>query len=262
MVFRKFITIKCLFIFFSFSFSAPVHCESVWPTLSDWKESFIESAKSPITWIPLAGAAVIYATNSDNSISNWASSCTPIFGSQNNAEKVSNQLQGALGFLTVGTLLLAPQKTREKWYIEKTKFFIVESAATATSSGVTEGLKYLTNRERPNNEDNLSFPSQHATQAFSLAFLSTRNIENFDLSKGQLIVWNIGVYALASGTGWARVEAKDHYPTDVLVGAAIGNFFTSLIYRAFVKKHKSNDNLIFSIVPEKHGASLNFGKTF
>ncbi|MBD3343874.1 MAG: hypothetical protein GF401_02280 [Chitinivibrionales bacterium] len=26
------------------------------------------------------------------------------------------------------------------------------------------------------------------------------------------------------GTGWARVEAQKHYPTDVLVGAALGNF--------------------------------------
>lgn len=263
-MFRKlFIKLGCLLIISSFSLSMPAYCDSVWPTMYDWKRSFIESITSPVTWLPLTGAAVIYATNSDKSISNWASSHTPIFGSQSNAENASDRLRDALGYLALGTIIFMPsEQTGEKWYIEKGRLLLVESAGTALSSGVTEGLKNLVKRERPNHKDCKSFPSQHATQAFSFAAISTRNIDNYDISPGGVIAWDIGIYTMASLTGWARIEAKEHYPTDVLVGAAIGNFFTSLVYHAFVKRPKTADELMFSITPERDGAAINIGKSF
>jgi hypothetical protein len=35
---------------------------------------------------------------------------------------------------------------------------------------------------------------------------------------------------VAVATAWARVEAEKHYPTDVLVGAALGHFLTAVIH--------------------------------
>ena len=39
---------------------------------------------------------------------------------------------------------------------------------------------------------------------------------------------------LTIGTAWARVEAKQHFPSDVLFGAALGNFFGAFMNEAFL----------------------------
>ena len=38
-----------------------------------------------------------------------------------------------------------------------------------------------------------------------------------------------GLYLTAGGAGWARVEAKKHYPTDVLVGFSLGRFIAEFM---------------------------------
>jgi len=47
-------------------------------------------------------------------------------------------------------------------------------------------------------------------------------------------VTDAGLTALTLGTGWARVEAGFHYPSDVLVGMAIGNFNGAFFDDAFM----------------------------
>jgi membrane-associated phospholipid phosphatase len=39
---------------------------------------------------------------------------------------------------------------------------------------------------------------------------------------------------LAAGTAWARVEAQKHFPSDILAGAALGNFVASFVHDAFL----------------------------
>jgi hypothetical protein len=54
---------------------------------------------------------------------------------------------------------------------------------------------------------------------------------------------------------WARVEADAHFPSDVLVGMSIGNFFGRMFDDAFL-----NDNLAqrltVSFEPEPHGGAI------
>jgi hypothetical protein len=38
---------------------------------------------------------------------------------------------------------------------------------------------------------------------------------------------------LAAGTAWARVEAGQHYPADVLAGVALGRFLGDFMSRLF-----------------------------
>ena len=86
--------------------------------------------------------------------------------------------------------------------------------------------KEIMGRERPNTDPDLdgldflhypssrAFPSGHAAAAFALA-----------TSLGDEIgtLWpRIGLYALAAGTGWARMAEEEHWLSDVLAGAAIG----------------------------------------
>jgi hypothetical protein len=87
------------------------------------------------------------------------------------------------------------------------------TASIATTMAATFILKYSIDAERPNGEDNLSFPSGHSSSAFSSAtFLQLR------------YGWAYGVpaYAAATFVAWSRVYSDYHYTRDVIAGAALG----------------------------------------
>ena len=91
--------------------------------------------------------------------------------------------------------------------------------------GVTYGLKYAFDRERPyvnypdkihpiEPEDSPSFPSGHTAAAFSLATSLSITYPKWYVIAPSAI-W-------ACGVGLARINQGVHYPSDVLTGAAIG----------------------------------------
>jgi len=96
-------------------------------------------------------------------------------------------------------------------------------------------LKSAIDRDRPlKTTSKNSFPSGHATEAYSYATLTARNIDSLALSPVTRKVLRLSAKTLAAGTAWARVEAGKHYPTDVLAGAAIGHFLTAVIHDSFM----------------------------
>jgi len=76
----------------------------------------------------------------------------------------------------------------------------------------TSVLKASVSRLRPEHGTH-SFPSGHAAMAFTSATLIEAN-------SGPLL--GLPAYGLAAFTGFERVEAGRHFPSDVLAGAAIG----------------------------------------
>jgi membrane-associated phospholipid phosphatase len=84
--------------------------------------------------------------------------------------------------------------------------------SAALTMGVTYGLKYTVDAERPNG-GKYSFPSGHTSISFASAeFIRKR------------YGWEYGIpaYAVASFVGYSRVEANQHYTRDAVAGAAIG----------------------------------------
>ena len=77
----------------------------------------------------------------------------------------------------------------------------------------TEILKVAVGRERPNGQDEKSFPSGHTSNAFALASVA-------QLHYG----WKIGVpaYALAGLMGVSRIHQDKHWLSDVVAGATLG----------------------------------------
>ncbi len=50
-----------------------------------------------------------------------------------------------------------------------------------------------------------------------------------------------GFVVLPYATGWARIEAAKHYPSDILFGTALGNFMGAFINDAFMGVDSAED---------------------
>ncbi|MFM2224250.1 MAG: hypothetical protein RJA07_452 [Bacteroidota bacterium] len=109
--------------------------------------------------------------------------------------------------------------------------------ALVISGGVTGSIKYIAQRERPFQTDNInnfhfiwnsfsynSFPSGHTSDAFAMASVIGYNIKNK--------YWQIPIYAIATGVGLSRIHDNKHWASDVVLGAAIGYCVGQIINRS------------------------------
>jgi len=107
--------------------------------------------------------------------------------------------------------------------------------ALAHTEVVVYGLKYMTARERPNENDHEgrlwkgsdSFPSGHAATSFAVATVFAYQYSNH-------IAVPIAAYSVATAVAISRTSARRHWPSDVVVGASIG----FLIGRYVHKSHR------------------------
>jgi membrane-associated phospholipid phosphatase len=81
------------------------------------------------------------------------------------------------------------------------------------NAGLTNVLKVAVGRERPNGEDHKSFPSGHASTAFTLAAVAERHFG-----------WKVGLpaYTVAGLVAVSRLQRNKHYLSDVMAGATLG----------------------------------------
>jgi membrane-associated phospholipid phosphatase len=93
------------------------------------------------------------------------------------------------------------------------------------------GMKYAFGRERPLQDNyqgrfgqgGVSFPSEHAAAAWSIASVIAHEYP------GPLT--SMFAYGLASAISASRISAKQHFPSDVLIGSAIGWLEGMYVYR-------------------------------
>jgi membrane-associated phospholipid phosphatase len=115
------------------------------------------------------------------------------------------------------------------------------TASIATTMAATLILKYTIDAERPNGEDNLSFPSGHSSSAFSSAtFLQMR------------YGWKYGVpaYIAATFVAWSRVYSDHHYTRDVIAGAAlgvVGSYIFTTTYESDIQVTPLVDNGVYGL---------------
>lgn len=124
-------------------------------------------------------------------------------------------------------------------HMRETGLLSAEAAINAT--GVAYVFKVATERQRPYSgtgeeftegeffthrpgSSNLSFPSEHSTIAWSIASVVAHEYPG-PLTK-------FVAYGLATTVSLTRVTARQHYASDVLVGAALGWYFGHEVYRA------------------------------
>ncbi|MEM1437005.1 MAG: phosphatase PAP2 family protein [Pseudomonadota bacterium] len=190
-----------------------------------WRTALAQSAREPSVWLPLAAAATVAVADRDDEWSEDAIADRPVFGDQ--AQDRSDKLRDLSTVTALGTALLAPAPD---WSGRIERLGLNLSVMLAEGVATTV-LKDLTERERPDRMGDRSFPSGHAAQAASRYSLTAHNLNEFDLDPRLQLGLSAGVVGLTTATAWARVEAAKHYPSDVLVGIALGNLFANFAYR-------------------------------
>ena len=139
----------------------------------------------------------------------------------------------------VDIVIAAPVGLALAGYFGNDKQMLRNAAVTASSTilniGITMGLKYAINRERPFNAyPNLifnkadpkdpSFPSGHTSSAFA-----TATSLSLAYPKWYVIVPS---FAWASTVAYSRMHLGVHYPTDILGGIAVGVLTSFITYKA------------------------------
>jgi hypothetical protein len=226
------------------------------------KVSAVDAATSPWVWAPLVGAAVLQIDSWDDDIADWASDETPVFGSVEHAEDWSDGLRDAAVVGYVASVLATPSgEVDGDWLEAKAKGAMVGAGAFATTAGITSGLKSLTSRERPNGTGDDSFPSGHASTAAVFDTMTVRNLQSIEMPSPLRTTLEVGAGALTAGTAWARVEAGAHYPSDVLVGIALGNFFAAFFTEAFLGLEPGG-KLALGVEPARGGGLVRWDLRF
>ncbi|MGS2738486.1 phosphatase PAP2 family protein [Sinomicrobium sp. M5D2P17] len=144
----------------------------------------------------------------------------PLTSSQKTHKIAGDVLLGAMPALALSSTFIWKDGQKGTYQFSK--------ALTGTIA-LTYGLKLAINKERPNRENNNSFPSGHTSVAFaSAAFVQKR------------YGWEYGIpaYLLAGYVGYTRIEANKHDGVDVLAGAAIGIGMSYLFTKRYDEKKK------------------------
>jgi membrane-associated phospholipid phosphatase len=214
------------------------------PNLGRLGEAALVAVKAPGTWVPLAGAALLTIDDFDEDLSDWAREHQPLFG--DDANDLSHDMKDATLALWFASALAAPS---ESWQAKAGG--IGTGAATLFVEGrVIEGLKDVVERERPDGSNDRSMPSGHASAVAARTLLTRANLEKIAMPGWARTSADVGLYGIAFATSWARVEAGKHYPTDVLVGYAIGNFIAAFAQHAFLESGDVGVRLSFTPVDD------------
>jgi len=226
------------------------------------RESAVRAAKSPYTWAPLAGAALLQIGDWDSEVASWASENTPVFGSQQSARDASGILKDISAAAWLVTALATPSgDTSREWLAAKGKGLAVDATAILLTGGLTSAVKNWSDRTRPDGSGNDSFPSGHSSSVATFATLAARNTQYLDLGVNYRRTLDFGFGAIAAGTAWARVEGGVHYPSDVLVGMALGHFVAAFINDAFMGlDDPSAGSVALAVSPQS--VSIRFWRVF
>jgi membrane-associated phospholipid phosphatase len=230
---------------------------TVAPGWAQVRTAAVRAATDPWVWAPLAGAAALQIGNADHRLSRWGRGHNPLFGSEANATVWSDRLRSVSVGADIATVLFTPSgDLGGEWLLDKVKGYLVNLAAATTAIESTSLLQRSVRRERPNEANDHSFPSDHSAAASVYTRLAQFNLREIRMSADTREALEVSLHALSFATAWARVEGGWHYPTDTLTGMAIGNFCAEFFNDAFMGLAPGGTRIGFSALPG--GGALTF----
>lgn len=223
-----------------------------WPRVG---HAALNAVASPKTWVPVAGAIALQIGHTDQHLASWASEHTPIFGSNNRANEATTVIGNTSDFILYTSILATPSGDDSgQWLTAKAKGAAVDLAALTFTK---EGVKYLkdsTRRQRPDGSDYRSFPSGHSSGTSLNSTLAYYNIQSMNVPEGTKAAAGYGLTGLSILGAWGRVEAGVHYPSDVLMGLAIGHAVGVFFQDAFLGL--DSDKILVEAAPLDQGFLL------
>ena len=235
-------------------------CATVTPDWSHVREAATQAARDPWVWAPLAGAAGLQLGHADQKISRWAMRETPLFGSTAQAATWSDDLRSVAVVADAATILFAPTPADSRGYLLDTaRAYALDLVAATAAIGTTHVLKQAAGRTRPSGADTESFPSGHTTTTAAYSRLAQRNLGAIDLDPTLRDGLRYGLDAVMVATAWSRIEAGAHYPSDTLVGLAIGSFSAAFFKAAFAVAGPAQG---LAIEPLRGGLALRWAAAF
>ncbi|WP_225615074.1 phosphatase PAP2 family protein [Pseudomonas sp. PDM18] len=220
-----------------------------WERVGDSAQRAVTSAD---VWAPVAGAAVIAAGGWDHQWQKSASNHDWFFGGDAN-QAADRMLNLATGLSVVTALVASPKdvSSEEKWSWRGRNLTLLAADRYAVT-GFVEEAKEWSGRERPDGIPDDSFPSKHTAVTAVHTSFTRRNLDYIDMDPTWRYTAKAGLYTLDGLTALSRVEGDKHYPTDVLVGMAVGNFFANFTYNLFLEGPES-ERYNVTVVPETGG---------
>ena len=204
--------LKCLCIFFTFSYPA-MALDYDWDDIKrDWSAPIYQKKSHPValTGIALTSILVINRDGLVLPVQDEVSQTIPLGEWANFGDTMGQLVPNAL---YIGGMYAYGQAT-ESTIANKRSTYMLKS--TAYAGLTTMILKRIVNQRRPDKGDRLSFPSGHTTTAF--AFASAVGMEHE-------WYWGVGAYTIAAIVGYSRINDNVHYLHDVVFGATIGMSF-------------------------------------
>ena len=187
-----------------------------------WSSPFHLRLRDANWLVPLGGlAAALFATDSATS---RHLSDSRINESRTFSNMGAASLIGAVGGLYLWGKVRHNEHMRETGLLSGEAVIDSYLAAAAVKSAAGRERPYVDNARGSFRQGGNSFPSEHAAAAWSTAGIIAHEYPG-PLTK-------LFAYGLASAISASRVTGKEHFPSDVLIGSAIGYLIAQHVYRA------------------------------
>ena len=129
--------------------------------------------------------------------------------------------------------------------VERLSIFVFKKSLIYTYV-LTEYVKSVVKRTRPDGEDNRSFFSGHTSTTFAAATYLWKELDDFyddwDVTKNDNSLKNVFeistfsvLYGWAGFVGYSRIRDNKHYLSDVIIGAAVGTLISHFVYEILLK---------------------------
>jgi membrane-associated phospholipid phosphatase len=153
---------------------------------------------------------------------------------------------------------------RHNDYLKQTS--VIAGEAVADSLILNEGLRYAINRQTPSQGDGTgrfwphgtktwpdgqSMPSNHSIIAWSFAHVVAERYPGWKT--------RLAVYGLATTVSVSRVMAREHFPSDVLVGSTLGYLIGGYVVH---KRGEPSRSYSFSMVDTPNGRGVQLSYNF
>jgi hypothetical protein len=179
--------------------------------------------QDPNVWAPVVAAALLQVNDADEEISDYLLEETPVFGSVENAKDWSDNFRSYTSVAYAGTALSIDRPVDHRVLL-----LMGEWVSVGAVDNIRGRMQESIARDRPDGSGPTSMPSGHTTTASYQASLARTNIGYLDVSSETKQRLSVTVTTFSVLSGYARIEAGRHYPSDVLVGYALGSFFGGL----------------------------------